>query len=54
MELLHPYRDTRGHCGVRGPLEADRLFELLTSETEATLRGFLDPESTERVRGRLT
>jgi hypothetical protein len=37
-ELCHPYRDTRGDCGARGPLEADRLFELLTGETDATLR----------------
>ena len=37
-ELVHPYRDTRGHCGLRGPLEVERLFELLTAETEATLR----------------
>jgi len=37
-ELLHPYCDNRGDCGARGPLESDRLFELLTSETEATLR----------------
>ena len=37
-ELLHPYCDDRGDCGARGPLESDRLFELLTSETEATLR----------------
>ena len=37
-ELCHPYRDTRGDCGARGPVEANRLFELLTSETDATLR----------------
>ena len=36
-ELCHPYRDTRGNCGARGPLERERLFELLTSETQATL-----------------
>ena len=37
-ELAHPFRDTRGACGLRGPLNNDRLFELLTGETEATLR----------------
>ena len=37
-EILHPFRDARGECPPRGLVEADRLFELLTSETDATLR----------------
>ena len=41
-ELCHPFKDTRGSAlqrgAERGPLEPERLFELLTSETEATLR----------------
>ena len=32
-ELLHPFMDTRGDCGPKGPLDAERAFELLSGES---------------------
>ena len=37
-EVRHPFQDTRGDCQERGPIEAEKLFELLTAETDLTLR----------------
>ncbi len=37
-ELSHPFRDMRGAVEGRGPVDSNKLFELLTGETEATLR----------------
>jgi transcriptional accessory protein Tex/SPT6 len=37
-ELAHPFRDMRGAVEGRGPVDTKKLFELLTGETDETLR----------------